>query len=169
MNNLRYPAADAAHSFHGQATWTASLMGLAGIILATIFHGLRLLDPRDVQQQFTPIYRLLRNAWYIDRFYDRAIVGPTLQAARLAATIDRRWIDWVIDGVARGTRWLARLDDAFDRRFVDGLVNAVADGTYSLALSLRRAQSGRLRQYVLFIVVGTVTLFVLIGWALTMT
>ena len=35
-----------------------------------------------------------------------------------------------------------------------------ADRTWDLGLSLRSMQTGRLRQYVMFIVVGTIVLFV---------
>ena len=49
------------------------------------------------------------------------------------------------------------------------LVNVVARWTHSVALSLRGAQTGRLRQYVMFIVVGTVGLFVLISFFLKST
>ena len=40
-------------------------------------------------------------------------------------------------------------------------MNWLAGVTYSIGLSLRRVQTGRLRQYVMFIVVGTVALFII--------
>jgi NADH-quinone oxidoreductase subunit L len=82
------------------------------------------------------------------------------------AEFDRQVIDRVIDNLAIGTLMLSRLDDLFDRYFVDGFVNVFADWTYGIALWFRGAETGRLRQYVLFIVVGTVALFVLITFYL---
>jgi hypothetical protein len=41
------------------------------------------------------------------------------------------------------------------------LVNATADAAWGVGLQLKRLQTGHLRQYVMFIVVGTVALFVL--------
>ena len=51
-----------------------------------------------------------------------------------------------------------------DRMFVDGLVNLTARWIHSAGISLRRVQSGRLRQYVMLIIVGTVGLFILISF-----
>ena len=47
--------------------------------------------------------------------------------------------------------------------FVDGLVNLTARGTYAVGRVAAALQTGNLRQYVMFIVVGTVALFVLIS------
>jgi NADH-quinone oxidoreductase subunit L len=46
---------------------------------------------------------------------------------------------------------------------VDGSINLFANWTYSLGLTLRAVQTGRIRQYVMFIVIGAVTIFVLIS------
>ena len=53
-------------------------------------------------------------------------------------------------------------DEIIDRTFVDGLVNLTASWIYSFGNWLRIFQTGQLRQYVVFIVAGTVALFVLI-------
>ena len=49
-------------------------------------------------------------------------------------------------------------------RIVDGTVNWVAYKTWDLGLGLRTMQTGNLRQYVMFIVIATVALFVLISF-----
>ena len=56
---------------------------------------------------------------------------------------------------------MAGIDAWIDRNLVDGLVNATAAATWNVGLELKKLQTGRLRQYVMFIVVGTVALFVL--------
>ena len=48
-----------------------------------------------------------------------------------------------------------------DRVVVDGLVNVLASATWATGLRLRAIQTGHLRQYVMFIVVGTVAIFLL--------
>ena len=47
-----------------------------------------------------------------------------------------------------------------DRWIIDNIVDTFAEKTWDFGLSLRSMQTGRLRQYVMFIVVGTVVLFV---------
>ena len=51
-----------------------------------------------------------------------------------------------------------------DRTLVDGFVNLFAGWTYSLGLSLRSVQTGSIRQYVMFIVIGAIAIFVLISF-----
>jgi hypothetical protein len=48
------------------------------------------------------------------------------------------------------------------RSGVDGLVNATGRWIYSFGDSLRQLQTGNLRQYVTFIAVGTVAIFVIV-------
>ena len=45
---------------------------------------------------------------------------------------------------------------------VDGIVNALANGTFAVGYSLKRVQTGALRNYVMFIALGVVSLFVLV-------
>jgi len=61
-------------------------------------------------------------------------------------------------------RGISTIDDMIDRWFVDGLVNWVARAIHSTGISMRRIQTGYLRQYVMFVVVGTVALFILISF-----
>jgi NADH-quinone oxidoreductase subunit L len=168
MTALVHPNEHLSHveEFHVSATWWATLTGLSGLGLAIVFYGLRILDPKEVVLFFKPIYGFLVHKWYFDELYNAVFVQPTLFVARRVAEFDRQVIDRVIDNLAIGTLMLSRLDDLFDRYFVDGFVNVFADWTYGIALWFRGAETGRLRQYVLFIVVGTVALFVLITFYL---
>jgi NADH:ubiquinone oxidoreductase subunit 5 (subunit L)/multisubunit Na+/H+ antiporter MnhA subunit len=72
-------------------------------------------------------------------------------------------IDSILHGAAAICRGFSKVVDAlFDQTLVDGTVNTFASGTWNFGLWLRRLQTGNLRQYVMFIVVGTVLLFVAI-------
>ena len=97
--------------------------------------------------------------------YDWLFVRPTHAVARLVAAVDRRWIDGLIDGSARLTGGLAAVwDRLVDRLVVDGSVNLFASGVYALGVWLRRVQTGRLRQYVLFVAIGALAIFVFISF-----
>ena len=82
---------------------------------------------------------------------------------RLGRRRSTRGIDWLADNSARAVEAVARLDDWIDRVFVDATVNLVARWTYALGLRLRTVQTGNIRQYVMWIAVGTVGLFVLMS------
>jgi NADH-quinone oxidoreductase subunit L len=147
------------------ATLMASASWAIGILLAGAFYWWGWLSADDVRRQAAPLYNLLVNKWWFDELYDFAFVRPTHVIARLFAWIDRGWIDWFLDGLAASTVWFARRwEYVADQSLVDGSVNLLAGWTYSLGLSLRSIQTGRIRQYVMFIVIGAITIFVLISF-----
>jgi hypothetical protein len=70
-----------------------------------------------------------------------------------------------LDRLAYSTIWFSKVWDLIaDRTLVDGFVNLLAAWTYSLGLSLRAVQTGQIRQYVMFIVIGAVTIFLLFSF-----
>jgi NADH:ubiquinone oxidoreductase subunit 5 (subunit L)/multisubunit Na+/H+ antiporter MnhA subunit len=168
--DMTWPAEHESHAsaIRVPATWIAFSTALAGFLLATVFYGWRLLDPDDARRQFRPLYSFLLNKWWFDELYDFIFVRPTHFVAGLAAAFDRRWIDGAVDGAAWCVRRFAILWDLIaDRTIVDGFVNAFARWSYALGLSMRGIQTGRLRSYVLFIVVGTLAVFVLASFLLS--
>jgi len=163
--NVTHPAEHESHTRFGiTATLVASGTALGGFLLATLMYGVGVISAEDARRQFAPIYSFLRNKWYFDELYNAVFVQPTLFIARCIAAFDRKVIDRLIDGCALWTRKLSRWNDLFDRGLVDGLVNLVASWTYDIAGRIRGVQTGNVRQYVLFIVVGTVVLFVLVSF-----
>jgi NADH-quinone oxidoreductase subunit L len=135
---------------------------LAGFGLATLMYAVKRLDPAEVRRQFAQLYSILRNKWWFDELYEWLFVRPTQVLSQLVARIDRSWIDWFVDGLARTTSGVALAWDRLaDQTLVDGFVNMLARWTYAAGCSLRTVQTGRIRQYVLFIVVGAVALFFL--------
>jgi NADH:ubiquinone oxidoreductase subunit 5 (subunit L)/multisubunit Na+/H+ antiporter MnhA subunit len=154
---------------HVRATLIAFVVALLGFLLATFFYGLRRLDPEDAKRQFAPVYRFLVHKWWFDELYDYLFVRPVMRLASGVAALDKKGIDWLADNSARVVAFGAVLDDWFDRTFVDASVNLVARWTHAVGLRLRAIQTGDLHQYIVFLVVGTVTLFVLLSmyWSFT--
>jgi NADH-quinone oxidoreductase subunit L len=146
-----------------KATLLAFVMALLGFLLATFFYGLRKLDPADARRQFAAVHQFLLHKWWFDELYDRLFVRPLLRVCRWVADFDKRVIDWLADNAARAVAAVSRLDDWIDRVFVDAAVNLLARWTHAFGLRLRAVQTGSLHQYVVFIAVGTVTLFVLMS------
>ena len=163
FGNLTVPAEHLSHegAIHVTATLTAFATAAAGVLLAAAMYLWRIVSPTVVASMFRPVYTFLANRWYFDELYDAIFVRPAFAVANLASGTDRGVIDKLIDGIAWSARQLAGIDAWIDRNLVDGLVNATAAATWNVGLELKKLQTGRLRQYVMFIVVGTVALFVL--------
>ncbi|MGC4002951.1 MAG: hypothetical protein QM811_07395 [Pirellulales bacterium] len=134
-----------------------------GVLIAALFYYWRTFDANTVRQSLAPVYTFLRNKWYFDELYQIVFIAPTLLVSKLISNFDRLVIDCIIDGLATLTRGIARADDLLDRFGVDGVVNGLAKSTRSIGYSLRNVQTGSLRQYVMFIVIGTVGTFVLLS------
>ena len=169
--SLTFPAEYKSHegAIHQTATMTAFATALGGVLLAAAMYLWRVISPAAVATALRPAYAFLAGRWYFDELYDALFVKPALGIASLASAVDRGLIDKLIDGIAWAARRLAGIDAWIDRTVVDGLVNATANATWNTGLKLRGLQTGRLRQYVMFIVVGTVALFVLASLAFRAT
>jgi proton-translocating NADH-quinone oxidoreductase chain L len=116
-------------------------------------------DPRSIAARFPGLHAFLVNKWYFDELYEAALVRPTLALCGLASQFDR----WIIDGVVNGTAFLtgllSRLEGVFDRIAVDGLVNWTARAVYVTGDWGRGIQTGKLRNYLMFLAVALVGLF----------
>jgi len=148
------------------ATLIAFGTALGGLLLATVLYAWRLLDPADIRNQFRGLYRFLRNKWWFDELYHATFFRFTHVLAKMAAWIDRNVLDRLVDSLAWMTRVFSRWWDTWaDRRIVDGLVNLVGNRIWNAGVALHRAQTGQLRQYILFIVVATIVLYLLATFA----
>jgi len=146
-------------------TWLATLTAWAGIALATVIYCLGYIQAAEVRRQFAVIHRFLLNKWWFDELYGYLFVRPMHAVAWLATAVDRHLIDGLIDGSARLTRGLAMVWERLaDRGIVDGSVNALAAGVYRLGVRLHGLQTGRLRQYILFVGAGALAIFVVISF-----
>jgi NADH-quinone oxidoreductase subunit L len=158
LSTLTVPAEHLSHAPAIKQVAGLSAFGAAisGVLLAAIIYLWRRLDAREIQQTFRPIYNLLWGKWFFDELYDAVFIRPTLAISRQVARFDRSVIDGVIHACAAIGRGLSKVFDVlFDRTVVDGTVNTFANWTWDFGLLLRRLQTGSLRQYVLFIVMGT--------------
>jgi NADH:ubiquinone oxidoreductase subunit 5 (subunit L)/multisubunit Na+/H+ antiporter MnhA subunit len=113
-------------------------------------------------QALRPLYQLSWHKWWFDELYDFVFVRPTLWISNfIAKVVDRGVIDSILHSFALLYRVLAAVVSIFGDKFViDGSVDTLAERTWNLGLTLRSVQTGRLRQYVMFIVVGTIVFFV---------
>jgi NADH-quinone oxidoreductase subunit L len=141
----------------------AITMAILGILLATIIYLWKMWNADKIRMALLPLYSLCWHKWWFDELYNWVFIKPTLLIANfIAKIVDRGLIDGIIHQSAATAKGLAILVSVVgDRFFIDNFVDSVAAKTWSLGLSLRAFQTGRLRQYVMFIVIGTVVLFLI--------
>jgi NADH-quinone oxidoreductase subunit L len=110
----------------------STMAALGGIGLAAFFF-LRRPDAADsLAARFAGAYRLLVNKYYVDEIYEAAVVQP-------------------IRKVSEGGLW-----KGLDVRVIDGAVNGTGAGVFGAGSLLRRLQTGSVRGYAAFLMLGAV-------------
>jgi proton-translocating NADH-quinone oxidoreductase chain L len=164
LANFKVPDEHASHQTAVKipAGISAILVALAGVVGATIVYLWETINAASLRRSLSWLYAATWNKWWFDELYDYVFVRPTLIVSRfVAGVLDRGIIDgfihtlaWLVRGAAVGVSVIG------DRWLIDNGVDTFAEKTWDLGLTLRSLQTGRLRQYVMFIVVCTIALFV---------
>ncbi|MDG3006794.1 NADH-quinone oxidoreductase subunit L [Paludisphaera mucosa] len=156
-----------AHWAHGYALGASLLIVALGFLLGVLYYGpaglpflpaLRL-SPARTAARFRPLYALFKNKWFLDDLYAVALVRPCLRLAKGCAGLDRYLIDGLVNGLARSVEMFSRLGGLFDAFGVDGLVNGLAQAVYVAGDHARRLQTGRIRNYLMYLALGLIGLF----------
>lgn len=162
VQTVSLPGHDAIHAVHATAGIVALLAAFCGMVIAYLVYGLGVVNPDEIKKQVRGVHAFLANKWGFDDLYDTIFVKPSHVVARFVASIDKLLFDEILHTAVRLGIVVSKWDRKFDEGVIDGFVNMVGNSTHSLGLSLRSFQTGRIRQYVTFIAVSVVTLFVLL-------
>jgi NADH-quinone oxidoreductase subunit L len=142
----------------GLAAITAAILG---ILFATMVYVWKTVSADKLASSLRPLYQFSWHKWWFDEAYDFLFVRPVLAISGFIARIlDRGLIDGIIHALASIARGFSVFVSVFgDRWLIDNGVDTFAEKTWDFGLWLRNVQTGRLRQYVMFIVVCTIALF----------
>jgi NADH-quinone oxidoreductase subunit L len=161
--DLTIPNEHNAHAWEikmpaGIAAITAAV---AGILLAMVIYLWKMISAESLATGLRPLYSLSWHKWWFDELYDFVFVRPALLiGAFIAVLMDKGLIDGIIHALAAIGKGLAVIVSVVgDKFFIDKTVDTVAAETWNLGLALHSVQTGKLRQYVMFIVVCTVVIF----------
>lgn len=162
VTQVNLPSHHQIHAVHSEAGKFALIAACLGAFIAYLLYGRASSIPGDVKRQFSGLHHFLVEKWHFDTLYDVMFVKPVHIVASWATAVDKNIFDGILHAVSRWTVKVAVWDRKFDEAVVDRLVNLLGEVTFACGRSLRVFQTGRLRQYVMFIAVGVVTLFVLL-------
>ncbi len=159
---LTLPSHDAIHGVHHTAGTAALFAAVVGAALSAVFYWKGLVDPAVIKRSFSGVHHFLVEKWQFDNLYDVMFVRPVHVVARWCTSFDKNVLDAFLHSLSRMTVVASSWDRKFDETFVDGLVNIVGTSTYRVGRSLQVVQTGKLRQYIMFIALGVLGLFVLL-------
>ena len=110
--------------------------------------------PKAFVKRFPNLYRWCNAKYYVDEFYEAALIGPCKQLGAQLWRFDSLAVDGMVNGAAKFTLILCRVFHWIDARIVDGLVNLVAWVLQQVAQGFRRFQSGRVQNYAFVMFIG---------------
>jgi len=126
------------HPFTQPLPWISLILAGLGILLAYAMYSKRWLSPEQIGSRFQPLYTLFYRKYWFDELYENIIVRIAL-----------------LKGFFAGL-------EQFDSRAVDGVVNGVANGAIAGGRAIRRAQTGQLQLYALFIGMGILAILLVL-------
>jgi len=159
---LNLPSHHQIHENHAKAGAIALLVAFGGAILAYLFYCKRVVDAGVFKKQFAAVHQFLVEKWCFDELYDVMWVRPVHVVASWATAFDKYVLDAFLHFLSRLTLSVSNLDRKFDEMVVDRVVNVLGEVTFAAGSWMKVLQTGRLRQYVMFIAVSVVSLFVLL-------
>jgi len=113
--------------------------GVLGILIAYYMYAVNLELPNRIAASLGGLYTLVYNKYFVDEVYDATVVTPMI--------IGSRTVLW--HGVDQG--------------IIDGAVNGVGHQSKGIGDVLKLLQSGSIRSYATWVVLGSVALLIVMG------
>ena len=114
--------------------WISLILAGLGILLAYAVYSAKWLSAERIGAMFRPLYNLFLHKYWLDELYENVIVKLVLIKGLFAAF------------------------QALDSYGVDGAVNGLAKGAMASGRAIRKAHSGQLQLYGLFIGIGIIVI-----------
>jgi NADH-quinone oxidoreductase subunit L len=114
--------------------WISLILAGLGILLAYAIYSAKRFSAERIGAMFKPLYTLFLRKYWLDELYENIIVKLVL-----------------LKGLFAGFQ-------AIDTYGVDGAVNGLADGAMATGRAIRKAHSGQLQLYGLFIGIGIIVI-----------
>jgi len=137
FGNAEAAGGEAAHSLELTLSIVAVLAATVGLIVAW-----RMYSGKVVRGTYTGLRKILYNKYYVDELYQATIVGPLV------------WL-------SRNVFW-----KVVDVGVIDGSVNGIAHGTEAVGDTVRHTQSGNVRSYAVWVIIGAIVILAIIFWPL---
>jgi len=154
--------AEYAHHAHYLAMGLSLFVAAAGILLAVFMYQRQSISAEKLATKFGFLYHWSYNKFYFDENYNRYLYQPFL---RLANSIS--WLDWefydkyFINGFGKLTKLFSKISGKFDYDGIDqGLVDGFGRVSAVSGNFLRNIQTGRLQNYLLFVVAGILVIII---------
>jgi NADH-quinone oxidoreductase subunit L len=115
--------------------------GLTGILISYYMYVVNTAFPEKITSSLGGLYSLVYHKYYVDEVYDAAVVNPLIEGSTTV------------------------LWHGVDQGIIDGIVNGVGYQSRGIGGVLRLIQSGNIRSYATWVVLGSVAVLLVMGFA----
>ncbi len=136
LDNM-FPLAEGAENY--TLTAISVLFGLGGIGLSWYMYVVNQELPKRLATSMSGLYSLIHNKYFVDEVYDATVVNPMITGSRTV------------------------LWHGADQGLIDGIVNGVGSQSRGIGGILRLLQSGNIRSYATWVVLGSVAILIVMG------
>jgi len=153
----------AATEFNFVVAGMSTILAVTGLLAGwLLYRNYQAGQVEPFKRYLGPVFTLLERKYYIDEFYQLAVVQPVVWLADQVFNFDYRWvIDPFVNLVGAVGRWAADISGVFDNVAIDTfLVEGAARAFNAAGRWLRYTQTGRVQNYLLVVVV---TVLMLVG------
>jgi NADH-quinone oxidoreductase subunit L len=160
---LLYQVAPAHHGEHvppfieyGLMAWATLVWAPGAMLLAWWIYKV---DPswsraKAFVARFPNLFRWVNAKYYVDEFYDAAIIEPIKRFSAQLWSFDTWVVDGMVNGAARATLIWAELMNWVDEYLVDGAVDLVEYFVQETSGVFRGLQTGRVQNYAFVMFIG---------------
>ena len=143
---------------------TSIVVSLGGLYLGWVVYRKHAAGEADpLQARLGGVYKVLKNKYYIDEFYDRVFVRPAIWFSEVFTYqwMDRLVIDGILHTIARAAFSLGGIfRNWIDKPIVNGFGDFVGESVKRFGRAFRFVQTGRVQQYMIMaLIIAFGTLF----------
>lgn len=144
------------HVFSSPLTYLSIGLAGLGIGLAYLIYSKRTISSNIFvsSKPTKAIHNMLVKRYGMDWAYRMFGLKIAYGFAKVADFFDRRVIDGVVNGTAKGGLLVGKASGFFDQKGIDGAVNGISRGIIGGGRSLRRSQTGNIQGYLAAVVLG---------------
>jgi NADH-quinone oxidoreductase subunit L len=151
----------ALHEAHMPAMVISILVAGLGILLSVLVYLLKKISAENLAIKLGALYKGSFNKWYMDEFYINGIIRPFLKGCGAIGRFDLDFYDhYFINGWGRNVKRSSRGVGLADDLIVDGAVNFSGIIFQWLGWTLKFVQTGKIQNYLIFVLIGAALLFV---------
>ena len=153
---------EGVHHAHYLAMGLSLAVAALGIGLSYLTYLKQKLSAETWANKMGFLYKLSLNKYYFDENYNRFLYQPFLKLSRAVAYVDWDLYDkYFINGFGRVTNILSRITGRMDYDGLDQtLVDGVGRSAQGLGKQLKKVQTGRLQNYMLFALIGVIVILI---------